>query len=315
MEEIRDAFERVKNDMSSINKKIDFLNNNLSETRSGFVDICDIVSSVNNTNVDFDKRLSYLEKKDVLLDKKIDKLTETLEKMNMVLGSFTSKMMSVMPVVDNKKESKDKYLDIETGKFIDLDISLDNKTNIPSEKGVLSVDCSNIQTDKTDIKPRNAEYQGISTGNGGVQTDNPTDRQTDNFVKNSSHNQEKLYNDMLRSNSEYTHEIDDAVDILDSLDSLKKEIRLKFRRLTDQELTVFATIYQLEEELGYSDYKTISRKLNLTESSIRDYVRRLINKGIPIEKNKINNKGINLIISKNLKKIASLNTILELRDL
>jgi len=92
-------------------------------------------------------------------------------------------------------------------------------------------------------------------------------------------------------------------------------LRLKFKRLTDQELLVFSTIYQLDEEIGYSDYKSISTKLKLTESSVRDYVGRLIKKGIPVEKTKINNKNIQLNISQNLKKIASLNTLLHLRDI
>jgi len=74
-------------------------------------------------------------------------------------------------------------------------------------------------------------------------------------------------------------------------------------------------MYQLDEETGHSTYKSVSEKLGLTESSIRDYVSRLINKGIPVEKNKINNKNIHLSISKNLKKIASLDTILQLRGL
>ena len=69
-------------------------------------------------------------------------------------------------------------------------------------------------------------------------------------------------------------------------------IRLKFKRLTEQELLVFSKLYQLDEEMGHSDYKTLSQKLNLTESSIRDYIGRLIKKGIPVVKNKINNKNI-----------------------
>jgi DNA-binding MarR family transcriptional regulator len=104
-----------------------------------------------------------------------------------------------------------------------------------------------------------------------------------------------------------------AAQILNSLDNLKKEIRLKFKRLTEQEFLVFSTIYQLSEEKGNTDYKNLSEKLSLTESSIRDYIGRLIKKGIPVEKTKINNKTIHLSISPNLKKIASLPTILQLR--
>jgi predicted transcriptional regulator len=85
--------------------------------------------------------------------------------------------------------------------------------------------------------------------------------------------------------------------------------------LTDQEILVFSILYQLEEETGFTDYKTIAQKLNLTESSIRDYIGRIIKKGIPVEKKRINNKNIRLTLSKNLKKIATLSTILQLRDL
>ena len=53
----------------------------------------------------------------------------------------------------------------------------------------------------------------------------------------------------------------------------------------------------------------------MTESSIRDYIARLINKGIPVEKTKINNKTIQLKVADSLKKAASLATILKLRDL
>ena len=147
---------------------------------------------------------------------------------------------------------------------------------------------------KSPFSPLKGENQHISTGNEGVPTDRQTDQQTDRQTPHSS--------------------ISDATEILNSLDNVKKEIRLKFKRLTDQEVLVFSTIYQLEEESGPIDYKSISQKLLLTESSIRDYVGRLIKKGIPLEKKKINNKTIQLSISQNLKKIASLSTILYLRD-
>ena len=63
------------------------------------------------------------------------------------------------------------------------------------------------------------------------------------------------------------------------------------------------------------DYKIISVKLGLSESSIRDYVGKLMKKGIPIEKIRLNNKNVRLSISEDLKKIAPLSTILQLRDL
>jgi DNA-binding MarR family transcriptional regulator len=153
---------------------------------------------------------------------------------------------------------------------------------------------------------QNTQNLTISTGNQGVPTDRQTDRQTDQQTHKGSYNNTFLPKEDSISN---------AVQMIESLDNLKKEIRLKFKRLTEQELLVFSTIYQASEEKGYTDYKTLSEKLNLTESSIRDYIGRLIKKGIPVEKVKINNKTIHLFISQNLKKVASLSTILQLRDL
>ncbi len=153
-------------------------------------------------------------------------------------------------------------------------------TDIPTQNGLFKV-----------LNPQNLTF---STGNQGVPTDRQTNQQTNQQTQKVS--------------------FDDALDVLNSLDSFKKEIRSKFKRITDQEFLVFSTIYQMEEQ-GEVDYKAVSQKLNLTESSIRDYVGKLIKKGIPVEKTKINNKLIQLSISKNLKKIAPLPVILRLREL
>jgi len=149
-------------------------------------------------------------------------------------------------------------------------------------------------THKLPLETSNTQNMLISTGNQGVSTDRQTDRQTDQHTQNS---------------------IENASEILNSLDNIKKEIRLKFKRLTEQEWLIFSTIYQLEEEQESVDYRTVSQRLNLTESSIRDYVGRLIKKGIPVDKKKINNKSIQLSISSSLRKIAPLHTILQLRGL
>jgi len=148
------------------------------------------------------------------------------------------------------------------------------------------------------LKPSNLH---LSTGNEGVSTDRQTDRQTDTQTQKEP---------KINENS-----FDSALEMLESLDSIKKEIRLQFKRLTEQEILIFSTIYQIEEEQGYANYKLLAKRLNLTESSVRDYVGRLIQKRIPVEKKKVNNKQIRLFISPNLKKITPLSTILQLRDL
>jgi hypothetical protein len=158
---------------------------------------------------------------------------------------------------------------------------------------------------------------GISIGNRGVPTDKPTDKQTDNPTHFYTENE--LNYPQIQENQTpkpLSQDLTDAREILDSLDSLKKEIRLKFKAMTNQEMLVFSTIYQLEQLYPDSlDYGKIAQKLRLSPSSIRDYTQRLINKGIPILKEKLNNKKILLKISPELKKIATLNTIIRLRDL
>ena len=110
--------------------------------------------------------------------------------------------------------------------------------------------------------------------------------------------------------------ITQATQALDSLDAIKKKIRLKFKTITQQEMLVFSAIYQLEEQnVVPIDYNVVAKKLGLSQSSIRDYVLRLMNKGIPIHKERINNKKISLSISPKLKEIASLQTILQLREI
>jgi hypothetical protein len=146
------------------------------------------------------------------------------------------------------------------------------------------------------LKPQNITF---STGNWGVPTNKQTNQQTNQHTI-PTHNAPAF---------------DQAATILDSLDKVKKEIRSKFKKITDQEFLVFSLIYQFSEQEGYTDYKSLSQKLNLTESSIRDYVGRLIKKEIPIEKIKVNNKLIQLKVSDNLKKIAPLSIILQLREI
>lgn len=81
-------------------------------------------------------------------------------------------------------------------------------------------------------------------------------------------------------------------------------------------MLVFSTIYNLEAtNLEEVSYKLVANNLNLSESSIRDYTNKLIKKGIPIKKKRLNNKTIVLSISQDLKRIATLSTIMKLREL
>jgi hypothetical protein len=156
--------------------------------------------------------------------------------------------------------------------------------------------------DKMPLKGLKTDFLSTSIGNRGVPTDqqtvNPTDRQ-----------QSKT------PNSAFIDRLSSVSEIVNSLDSLKKEVRTKFKRLTKQEMQVFSSIFQLEEQGFVVDYPLLAHHLNLSESSIRDYTQRLIKKGIPLLKAKENNKKITLSVSPDLKRVASLATILQLREL
>ncbi len=166
---------------------------------------------------------------------------------------------------------------------------------IPANNSQNPTYSTHIPADNLPFKPLKGQNIGISTGNEGVPTDRQTNQQTNQQT-------EKNY-------------FGNALEILNSLDNIKKDIRNKFKRITDQEFLVFSTIYQMAEESQYTDYKSLSQKLSLTESSIRDYVGKLIKKGIPVEKTKINNKMIRLSISEKLKKIAPLPVLFQIREL
>jgi biotin operon repressor len=176
---------------------------------------------------------------------------------------------------------------------------------IPTDRHIIPREQTHIQTHNTGFTGLKDQISPISNGNVGVPTDRQTDRQTDrHIIPTNKHIQ----------NTQENEEFQDILEILDSLDNKKKEIRLKFKRLTDQEFLIFSTLYQLQDSMEVN-YKILAEKLGLSESSIRDYVGKLIKKGVPLEKVKLNNKNIQLIIPEDFKKIASLSTILQLRNI
>ena len=183
--------------------------------------------------------------------------------------------------------------------------STDNSTSLPQNQ-TNSKNTTQNTTVPQEIEGLKHQNLTTSTGNEGVSTDRQTDRHADRQTQKSTQNNKEN----IESN------LHEASIILNSLDRLKKEIRLKFKHVTTQEMAVFSTIYQLEEQKQQpTTYQETALKLRLSESSIRDYVQRMITKGIPIKKQKINNRKILLSISSDLKRIATLHTIIQLRGL
>ncbi|MCX6741750.1 MAG: HTH domain-containing protein [Candidatus Pacearchaeota archaeon] len=99
------------------------------------------------------------------------------------------------------------------------------------------------------------------------------------------------------------------------LNTLKQDLRSKFKNLTKQEFIIFSLIYTINEEKGKVTYKDLAEKSSLTESSIRDYIARLEHKGIPIIKERVNNKLVLLRIPSELKDLATLESLSKLKRL
>jgi len=199
--------------------------------------------------------------------------------------------------------------------------------NIILKQDKLSTQLNKIKTTSTHSSTLRQEVEGskpqnlaISTGNQGVSTDRQTDTSTDtsthkgsfNLQSSSPENTNIIPNQYNNPNESI---IKQASELIENLDNIKKEVRLKFKRLTNQEMKVFTLLYQLDNQQIDVDYNILAKNLNLTQSSIRDYIQRITAKGIPIDKEKIDNKKIIIHISQDLKKIASIETILKLRDL
>jgi len=160
------------------------------------------------------------------------------------------------------------------------------------------------------------QYIPISTRNEGVPTNQPTNQQTNQHTRNEGVPTLKVVSESSNvDKNDKISNIDRVSEILNSLDTLKKELRHKFKKLTTQEMSIFSAIYQLEEQGFVVDYSLLSKKLNISEISIRDYVRKLLSKNIPILKSKENNKKISLSISPELKKITTLSSIIHLRNI
>jgi len=232
----------------------------------------------------------------------MDPIKNAFQKVRQDIDFLDSEINSLKLILNENNEKIDKIHEII--REFDEKVSAFSKISqkkTSTDKPKIPATSTHSSTHNYPLEALNSQNMPFSTGNQGVSTDRQTDRQTDRHPTISYESDE--------------NSIKNAVEMLDSLDNIKKQIRLKFKRLTDQEWLIFSTIYQLEEEKEFVDYKSISERVNLTESSVRDYVGRIIKKGISVEKKKINNKNIQLFISKNLKKIATLSTILQLRDL
>ncbi len=150
-----------------------------------------------------------------------------------------------------------------------------------------------------------------SIGNDGVQTDI---RQT--FLRQQADTKDISLGTTISNNKEMlttTKEDLSAIEVVNLVNDFKESLIKKFKSITNQELFVFSIIYSLEEQLGAVSYKNIAEKAGISESATRDHVRGLIKKGIPLSKEKLNNKVNFFKVPSELRSIVSLNSLIQLR--
>ncbi|MEK6903925.1 MAG: hypothetical protein AABW64_04760 [Nanoarchaeota archaeon] len=135
--------------------------------------------------------------------------------------------------------------------------------------------------DKKEVKN---DFFNVSIGNKGV----VDDRQLSMV---NSRRLSTMIDDDQRSTT--THE---------DLATLNQTLILRFKTLTDREFSIFLAIYELERQLGGEvTYIDLANKLNLTESSVKTHVNRILSKRIPISKERFFNRKSSLSIKKGFK--------------
>ena len=207
------------------------------------------------------------------------------------------------------------YREIESIKQLltELKTQQTNQQTIrPTNQHINPTNQHTIPTHK--LSPNGLKHENyiVSTRNEGVPTNQQTNQPTDQHPVISTPTQVES---SLKYKEQRISNIQKVSEILSTLDDIKKEVRLKFKRLTEQEMLVFSTIYSFEEQGFVVDYSLLAQKLNLTEISIRDYIHKILKKEIPLIKSKEANKKIVLSIPQELKRIASLQTIFQLRNI
>ena len=176
-----------------------------------------------------------------------------------------------------------------------------------------------LQEEINSLKQEIAYLKGLiqgSIGNKGVQTDTlQTHNKQEEGIKTDTLGTTLNHLTIKEQELGTTNKKDiDAIELIHLMNDFKETLKRKFKSLTDQEFFIFSVIYALEEQQGAASYKDIAEKAGLSESAVRDYIRSIIKKGVQLEKEKANNKIVFLRISKELKSIVPLDSLISLRS-
>ncbi len=243
----------------------------------------------------------------------MDPIKEAFARAKQDISDLKLQIDTLSSEIKEIKQILDRQSDTSTDSQTLRQINTTQNQNKQTENTSSTDNPTHSSTHNKPLKALKDQINDISIGNEGVSTDSQTVKQSDTSTGNEGVKVRLNINEPSQNSK--IDRLEQVSQVLSSLDDIKKELRSKFKKLTNQEMAVFTAIYQLEEQ-GFSvDYSLISEKLEISESSARDYVQRLLKKQIPLKKTKENNKKVILNVSENLRKLTSLDTILQLRSL
>ncbi len=151
-----------------------------------------------------------------------------------------------------------------------------------------------LNSSVTEIKDILKAFKTASTGNDGV-------------INN---HQQSTINNHQQSTINSEHPKISQKDLKD----LEKDFSQLFKNLTDREFSVFMAIFELEKQLIEANYTQIANRLNLTETTVRGTVNRLISKNLPVTKERLFNGKTSLSLKKDFHDLNLLQKLIRLRQ-
>ncbi|MDP3916733.1 MAG: hypothetical protein Q8Q42_00405 [Nanoarchaeota archaeon] len=122
-----------------------------------------------------------------------------------------------------------------------------------------------------------------STGNNGVTQQHATTR--NNTQQHTTTNNNKQQHTTTHNNTQQAN---------------PRELYLEniFKSLTDREFSTFLAAYEISREYGEVTFQQLAERLKLTEAYLRGLVRTIINKKVPLEKERVMHGRVSIFIRK-----------------
>jgi len=153
----------------------------------------------------------------------------------------------------------------------------------------------------------------VSTGNKGV---NQTNNHLNTSLNTNSNFEELSQNDAefgvldfkhiskhTQNQQEKTFNPETTKNPQNELKIIKNRLNFTFSKLSKQELKVFLTVYQLEDENIDTSYRNIAERMDLSEHCIRSHIHSLFRKNVPLYKVRINNKLTHIFVDKDFRSL------------